>query len=145
MKSSRKRKLALNSMTVFITDEVLEGLKEKEAEKPEVEEINKTKQLERKKRQQREEKKERIRKEIEQRKEEKEKQKKERLRASRVSQSRTKQKRKGKKVEEMFEKLVISDSESLSDRETVCLSVGLSMVMMMGFGYAAMVATVGLT
>ncbi len=139
-KRKQKRKPALNSKTVCITDdEVLEGLKTQEVEKQEAEAA---KQLERKqKKQEREEKKamqkqakearkkEKERKRLEREKTEKDKRISKKPKANQVPDLVKKQPmrtRKQIRVEKMFEDLTVSDTESSSEdgAATVCPKCG---------------------
>ena len=125
----RRRKPALNSKTVCITDiEVLDELKVQELEKAEAEAVKKAKQLEREQK--------RLRKEEKRKAKEKQKRKgKQNLKSSQTKSvlkkskpktaSRTRATRKGRSVCHMAGRLTICDSEQTSDEDdAVCPECG---------------------
>jgi len=139
MKSKSKRKPALSSKTVCVTnDEVLERLKAQEAEKCDAEAIRKAKQLDKQqKKREREEMKEIQRKAREKRKIEREKQRQDREKAKQLKKSQAKPVldlkrkqplRRGKKVDVYIpieEQLNVSDGdESTETDEAVCPKCG---------------------
>ena len=134
-KRKQKRKPALNSRTVCITeDAILEGLKAQKTEKLEAEATKKARQLKmKKKRQEREERKEmqkRVRevrkKEQEKKKLERELEKQQKTKAKQMQIAVRKQQTRRKKegcMEQMFEKLTVSGSESSTQNDAAMFPV----------------------